>query len=218
MCMQISNPSARVSNSLPMSIVIVAASCASGLALIFILAAVICAVRCKRRRGGLGVSRFHQYHSHSRRNGGGSITHEQKQLPVDVLLDYPPTTLPESDPETYDRCPSDSALGSKTGGNPRHNLHEALTRRGRNGECRFDADIDEITRRVAATSATRPDVVRREPSVDGVLPPEVDYGVKMAGTSHSNDRTHNGICDTLQKQPKRRQSLLPNSQMANEVK
>ena len=65
----------RVANTVPMSIVVVVASCASGVALVLILIGVAGAVRC--RRDG----------SRRRTSGGGGGA--SKRLPVNAGIDFP---------------------------------------------------------------------------------------------------------------------------------
>lgn len=192
-----------------MSIVIVAASCASGLALIFILAAVVCAVRCNRRRGS---DRFGRHHFDS---AGNAL----KQLPVDVLLDYPnTTTLLKSDRDMYDQCPSNLMMNDTATDRtlPTMSVSETVENSnvGRNGSGKFSVDI-------AAAAAARPDVVR-QPAHSNVaqaggatlvrVSPEVNCDVKMAaeGRESNGDRPLNGLCGTKLKTSRRRLSLLSN--------
>jgi len=67
----------RVATTVPMSIVVVVASCASGVALVLILIGIAGAVRCRRVRGG----------SHRRTSGGGGGA--SKRLPVNAGIDFP---------------------------------------------------------------------------------------------------------------------------------
>ena len=69
----------RLSNTVPMSIIVVVASCVSGFALVLILIGVAGAVRCRRVRGGGG--------QHRRTSGGaGGVS---KRLPVNAGVDFP---------------------------------------------------------------------------------------------------------------------------------
>ena len=65
----------RVANTVPMSIVIVIASCASGIALVLMLIGIASAVRCRRMRSG----------RHCRTSGGAS----SKRPSVNAAMDFP---------------------------------------------------------------------------------------------------------------------------------
>jgi len=78
MSLQLQGRSApRVANTVPMSIVIVVASCASGVALVLILVGVAGAVRCRRVRGG------------PRRRTSGGAAGASKRYPVNAGIDFP---------------------------------------------------------------------------------------------------------------------------------
>jgi len=85
----------RVASTVPMSIVIVVASCASGVALVLILIGVAGAVRCRRVRGG------------RRRRTSGGVGRASKRLPVNTGMDYP-----ELNP--FDAAEQDGDIGLDT--------------------------------------------------------------------------------------------------------
>jgi len=78
-----------------MSIVVVVASCASGVALVLILIGVAGAVRCRRVRGG------------RRRRTSGGVGGTSKRLPVSTGIDFPELSA-------FDAADQDGDIGLST--------------------------------------------------------------------------------------------------------